>query len=235
MPSVAGDGSAFVIAASCSTPSATSPAVVTGTSSVSSGSGATIMLTVSVGGSAAAGMYRLCSRWTSSSPYVDVDGLNVVSVTSVWPNVIAASASESTVGVSGAGLLDVSSDGSAFVVSSSACSGAPSSVVTGVASSFVSATSVTLSVSASGAAAGVYSLCLRTSSTSAYFATGVSVTIGLFCFFVLVVCLCFCVGLTSSMNRFCRYDFVDFAASPVFESEWSDSDCEWIVDAECVW
>ena len=189
MPSVSGDGMAFVIASSCSTPNATNPAAVVGTwMTSSSGSGSVITLTWAVSGSTPAGVYRLCSRWTQSSPYVDAGGLNVMSVSAVSPIVIGVGSVASTVTLNGDGLVDMSADAGAFVISSSGCTGTPTSVVVSVQSTYVSSSSVVLVVNDSGVAAGAYSLCVRTSSESAYFWSGLVVTIGLcVCFFACLI------------------------------------------------
>ena len=188
MPDVSGDNGAFVIAVSCSAPNATAPLVV-GNSWVTStwASGSAILLSVS-GSGAVAGVYELCVRWSSVSPYFAAGTFDLLSVTSVVPSVISArSGSQQIVGVSGAGLLNVSSDGGAFVISRN-CS-VVMSVVTSVWSVFVNSTSVTLNVNAGGATAGVYSLCMREAATSVYFWSGATVTIGE----CVCVCVCVCV------------------------------------------
>ena len=197
MPNVSSDVSAFVVAASCSTPSTTSPTVLASTSTTNTfTSSSSIAVSVSAGG-ASAGVYQLCARWTATSPYFLVGAFDVVSVTSLTPLVLPVlSGTGQSVALVGAGLLNVGGDGLAFVVSSTVCTSA-TSAVTSVASVFVSATSITLTVVDTGAVAGVYSLCMRASSTSVYFSSGLTLTVGLFvCLFVCVyVCvfvfLCF--------------------------------------------
>ena len=178
MPNVSGDGSAFVVAASCSTPSTTSPTVLASTSATNAfTSSSSIAVSVSASG-AVAGVYQLCGRWTASSPYFLIGTFDIVSVTSLTPNVLPVlSATGQTVALVGVGLVNVNGDGSAFVVSSTAC-GSPTSAVTSVASAFSSSTSIALTVVDTGASAGVYSLCMRTSSSSSYFSSGVTLTVG---------------------------------------------------------
>ena len=191
MPDVSGDSGAFVIAVSCSLPNATAPTVV-GNSWVTSSwaSGSAISLSVS-GSGAVAGVYELCVRWSSVSPYFSAGTFDLLSVTSVVPSVISATSGVQIVGVSGAGLLNVSSDGGAFVISRN-CS-VVLSVVTSVWSVFVNSTSVTLNVNAGGATAGVYLLCMREAATSVYFWSGATLTIGEF----VHMCVCVCVYVCS--------------------------------------
>ena len=110
--------------------------------------------------------------------YIDSGAIDIVSVTSVSPNVLPVlSATSQTVAMVGVGLVNVDGDGSAFVVSSTACS-SPTSAVTSVASVFSSSTSIALTVVDTGATTGVYTLCQRITSSSAYFSTGKTLTIG---------------------------------------------------------
>ena len=198
MPNVSGDSRAFVIATSCSSPNSTSPLTVISTSIANTWNSATsISLSVSASG-AASGVYQLCGRWSVVSPYFVAGVFDIVSVTSLTPNVLPVlSATGQTVALVGVGLVNVSGDASAFVVSSAACA-SPVSAVTSVSSVFLSSSSVTLSVVDTGAVAGVYSLCMRASSTSGYFSSGLTVTIGFFVFvsrLVYVLCSFFCVSL----------------------------------------
>ena len=214
MVDVSGDASAFVVAASCSTPSTTSPTVVASTSATNTfTSSSSISASVSANG-AAAGVYQLCVRWTSTSPYFVAGSFDVVSVTSLTPNVLPVlSGSGQSVALVGAGLVGVNGDGSAFVVSSTVCTAA-TSAVTSVASVFSSATSIALTVVDTGSSAGVYSLCMRTSSTSVYFSSGMMLTVGLcvyaVCIFFLFLMFLICapIFLAFLLLVDCSYDHV---------------------------
>ena len=180
MPNVSGDAAAFVVAVSCSVPNSTSPTSVSSTSATNVWHGATsITASVSANG-AFAGSYQLCVRWSVVSAYFRAGAFGIVSVTSVVPSVIPVLATTVSVVVSGVSLVNVNGDGQAFVVSSTSCSGGPTSVVTSVASSYSSSTSVTLTVNDSGAVAGVYSVCMRVSATTVYCSSGLTLTIGEF-------------------------------------------------------
>ena len=187
MPNVSGDASAFVVAASCSTPSTTNPTLVASTSATNTfTSSSSILVSVSANG-AAAGVYQLCARWTAASPYFVAGSFDVVSVTSLTPSVLPVlSATGQSVALVGAGLVNVNGDGAAFVVSSTVCTSA-TSAVTSVTSVFSSSSSIALTVVDTGASADVYSLCMRTSSTSVYFSSGLTLTVGV------CVCMCMCV------------------------------------------
>ena len=179
MPNVSGDASAFIVAASCSTPSTTSPSVLASTSATNTfTSSSSIAVSVTASG-ATAGVYQLCARWTATSPYFLVGVSDVMSVTSLTPSVLPVlSGTGQSVSLVGAGLLNVGGDGLAFVVSSTVCTSA-TSAVTSVASVFSASTSIALTVVDTGASAGVYSLCMRASSTSVYFSSGLTLTVGL--------------------------------------------------------
>ena len=178
MPNVSGDNSAFVIAVSCSTPNAMTPSAAASTSATNVwNSVSSISVTVGASGAVAGTDYRLCVRWSAVSPYFDAGSFDLLSVTSVVPSVIPASAVTQTLTVSGAGLVNVAADAGGFVISGN-CNGTPTSAVTSVVSSFTSSTSVSLTVNANGATAGVYLLCMRDSTTSVYFSSGATVTIG---------------------------------------------------------
>ena len=177
MPNVSGDGVAFLMAVSCSSPSAISPTPVSGTSISSSGSGSSMTINVSAIGDTP-GAYQLCVRWNATFPYSLVGTLSVLTVSSLSPSIIPVSSTAPTVTVAGTGLVTVTADSSAFVISSASCTSA-SSVVTSVSSTFTSSSSITMTVTDSSAAAGVYSLCMRVSSSSSYFSAGVSLTIGI--------------------------------------------------------
>ena len=203
MPNVSGDAAAFVVAVSCSAPSWTSPSTVSSTSATNVWNGATsITASVSSNG-AVAGSYELCVRWSAVSPYFRAGAFAIVSVTSVVPSVIPALATTVSVVVSGVSLVNVNGDGQAFVVSSTSCSGGPTSVVTSVASSYSSSTSVTLTVSDSGAVAGVYSVCMRVSATTVYFSSGLTLTIGelMILYVVLFMCVYLCCIFRFSHNH----------------------------------
>ena len=175
MPSVSSDPAAFVISTSC-TPSVSA---VSGTSTSSSGFGSSITVTVNAGGLSSGGAYLLCARWTPTSLYFTAGSVNILSFSSLKPSVLPVlSGTVQSIVMTGAGFLNVSGDGSAFMISSSACTGTPSSVVTSVNSVFSSSILISLSVVDSGSAAGVYSVCLRTSPATSYFSTGINVTIG---------------------------------------------------------
>ena len=177
MPNVASDSFAFIVAVSCSSPSMNSPNILPSTSSSSVWNSAmSISLTVNTSG-APAGVYHLCVRWNPVSPYFEAGVFDIVSVTSLTPNLIGSISSVQSIGLIGAGLVNVSGDAQAFVIStsSSTCSVVP---LTSVNSVFSNSTALTLYVSDYGAAAGVYPLWLRTSSSTSYFASGLNITIG---------------------------------------------------------
>ena len=235
MPNVSGDASAFVVAASCSTPSTTSPTVVASTSATNAfTSSSSVSVSVSANG-AAAGVYQLCVRWTATSPYFVAGSFDVVSVTSLTPNVLPVlSATGQTVALVGVGLVNVNGDGSAFVVSSTAC-GSPTSAVTSVASAFSSSTSIVLTVVDTGASAGVYSVCMRASSTSVYFSSGLTLTVGECVLRIFFSFSLFSLAIPSDFVLCARsHDHVVRSSCRACCS-WSSCCCEWWIDAECEW
>ena len=183
MPLVSGDPRAFVLAtASCAVPSPSSPLLVSGVTTTNNGSGNSVSVTIDSTAATGGGDFRLCARWTTSSPYLDIGPISLVSVTALVPPIIPVSASPLSVNILGAGLVNVSTDPFAIVVSSVGCpSGQPlAPAVASVSSALGTPTSIVMSVDDHNSTSGVFSVCMRLTSSSAYFDTLQTLTIGVF-------------------------------------------------------
>lgn len=167
---------AYTLAASCSSPSPSAVASL----SVTYGGPTSVVLSAINASASVAGVYRLCTRMSASSPYFDIGAVNIAAFTGVAPSAIPITLiGLTTTTLAGAGLVDNSSDAGAFVVTSDIdCTGmpVPVSAVVSVASATQSGSSVVLRIDDSASAAGTYVLCYRITSTAPYIDTGLTIT-----------------------------------------------------------
>ena len=228
MNNVSGDPAAFIVAVSCSAPDPIRPTPLNNTSIAAFFSSSSIIIATVQAPHAQGGKYQLCVRWSSSSAYVTAsNSLRIVSVDSLKPNVIGSMGLVQSIVVTGVNLPNVSGDGQAFVLSSSiSCSSLASA---SVYSEFTNSSLLTLFVSDSGSAAGIYALCLRTSPTNAYFPTGMDVTIGIFCVVLIISFMTHSVFLALSLRSYY------FKCKSQWHStfEWSSRQRDWNIDASC--